>query len=117
MTCKSNSLTFAVFELYADGREYDTGKKFTITSKDSDNIMHSLGFYTPRERIEEAAILLSMFNKVYDFTIGLNGFQLTWDTDEAGRPMTYQSGRLHWGGPRPPAASIGGNWWRIRIVR
>jgi hypothetical protein len=100
MACdKADKITFAVYELYPDGREFDTGRTFTI---DKDRV----DYY----------IVADMFNALYNYSIGPNGFQVVWDKDEAGNPKRHTNGFLHWAGPRPPAQPIGGNWWRIKRV-
>jgi len=88
-----------VYELYPDGAEFDTGRTFTIRTEDGD--------YT---------IVTAMFNALYRFTIGPNGFRIIWDNDENGNPLRMISGQLNWVGPRPPAAPIGGMWWRIKRI-
>lgn len=93
-------MTFAVYELYPDGTEFNTQRTFTTHGAEDNNY----------------SMIVTMFNKLYQFTIGPNGFQIVWDKDDNGDPLTFQSGSLYWGGPRPPAAPIGGSWWRIKRV-
>lgn len=101
MACtKAKSMTFAVYELYPDGSEFDTGRTFTTKGADEGD------YY----------MVINMFKTLYQFTIGPNGFQIVWDKDEHGEPMPLTNGFLHWGGPRPPAQPIGGNWWRIKRI-
>lgn len=116
MPCKeATSYTFAVYDIWPDGTECDTGKIFSITIEENRRIMEKFG-YGSGGGIDDYGILLVMFDKLFGFTIGPNGFVLKWDRDELDVPKRYVSGKLHWGGPRLPAAQIGGFWWGIKRV-
>lgn len=115
MACnKAPIYTFAVYDFYPDGTECDTGKTFSITKAENDEIMKKFGYGFSPETIDDYGILLIMFKKLFDFTIGPNGFRIVWDQDEAGNLKHHVSGCLYWAGPRQPAVQIGGNWWRIK---
>ena len=95
-----NKIKFAVFELFSDGKEYDTGRTF-IVDKGKDQ------YY----------IITDMFTQLYQFTIGPNGFILHWERDQNGNLLEFEAGRIYWAGPRPPALNCGGNWWRIKKIK
>lgn len=113
MSCRrALSMTFAVFEIYPDGREYDTGKTLSISSAESAEIMNRRGYdRTDKDPIDSYAIIISLFTKLYTFSIGTNGFALTWEENQE-----FQNGRLGWAGPREPAIRCGGDWWRIKRI-
>ena len=117
MACdKALAYTFAVYDFYPDGTECDTGKTFSITKEENDEIMKKFGYGHSDTAIDDYGILLIMFKKLFEFTIGPNGFRIIWDTDENGIAKRHVSGNLYWGGPREPAIRCGGNWWRLRRV-
>lgn len=80
-------MTFRVFEYDADYKKHDTGKEFTITLDDSNNRMTKMG-YGSSTYIERRAILLTMFEKVYNFSYE-SGFQLSWNEE-------LITGDIHW---------------------
>jgi len=75
--------TFAVYELYPDGREEEVG---TISVDQNDSIaMKTLlrkynldDSYYNLDSIYRYAIILSMFEQIYGFTKGMNGYILEW---------------------------------------
>src|SRR5277367_6371894 len=106
------SMKFAVYDFFPDGTECNTGKIFSINKKENDEILVQ-HHYAPGQAIDENAIVLMMFHKLFTFTVGVNGFRIVWDKNEDGTPMRFVSGCFYWPGPRAPACAIGGNWWRI----
>lgn len=107
------SMKFAVYDFLPDGTECNTGKTFSISKQENDDILRKFGYHIG-ESIDENALVLMMFHKLFTFTIGPNGFRVVWDKNEDGDPMRFVSGCFYWHGPRAPACQIGGNWWRIK---
>lgn len=108
MFCSSaQEMTFAVYELFSDGRECDTNKTFSISKEESDKILQKFGHYPSATTIDSAGIVLILFHKLYNFTVGCNGFTLQWE-------KPYEIGYLYWGGPiNPEATRCGGRCWKI----
>lgn len=108
MFCKdAQSMTFVIYELFPDGKEGEA-KEFTITKQENDERLTKLGYY-PDVNITSSGVLLVMFNKLYNFTVGASGFSIKWDVE-------LESGHCFWPGPRAPACTIGGNWWKIKRI-
>lgn len=117
MSCGfATSMTFAVYELYPDGREDPSYKTFSINKDENDTIMRKIGYCPSADKIDDYGLVLVMFEKLFNFTIGLNGFVLTWDVDENGDTKRYVSGSIGWVGPRAPAIRCGGKYWAIRRI-
>ena len=119
MACASAKLVrFSVCELYADGKESDITKEVSISKEESDNALsaHHWSYLIKDDGFHDWGIILVMFEKLYGFTIGPNGFTIEWDKDEYGTSKILTDGYLHWSGPREPAIRCGGRWWRIRRV-
>lgn len=116
MSCaKAQEMTFDVYDLYPDGRESDTCKTFSVSKKESNDMLTKFGFFINNpDEIEDNGILIIMFHKLFNFTIGPNGFRLTWELDPNGVPRRFESALLSWPGPRAPAYQCGGAWWRIK---
>lgn len=116
MPCvKSLNMTFDVYEVYPDGKDYDTGKSFSISKKENDDIVSKFGWIPSISTLDNIGIQLIMFDKLYGFTVGPNGFSLIWDLDKDGKPLTFISGRLYWPGPiSHNACKIGGDWWKLK---
>lgn len=111
MACdKSKEMIFAVYELYPDGKEHDTGRTFTIDKQKNDELMKKIR-WEPSSGIDDYGIVLALFTSLYTFDIGPNGFSIRWDNNER-----FTSGYLYWPGPRAPACAIGGNWWKIKRI-
>jgi hypothetical protein len=112
MACdKALTYTFAVHELYPDGSEDSSYKVFSVSKAESDAMMRKFGYYCTPDVIDDYGILLTMFDKLFGFTIGPNGFSLTWDLGKR-----HISGSIGWPGPRPPAIRCGGAWWKLRRI-
>lgn len=109
MTCKPTAMTFEVYEIYPDGREHNTNKTLHITKEESDAELTRRGWgYRIADGLDEISIVLLMFERVYGFSIGMNGFALTWEDDK--------NAIISWGGPREPAIRCGGSWWRLKRI-
>lgn len=109
-------MIFALYDYYPDGSECDTGKTFSVTKQESDEAMDRFNF-GKTENIDDYGILLVMFKKIFNFTIGPNGFRIVWDTMPDGTQGKYVSGRLYWPGPaNPNAIKCGGYWWKIKRI-
>jgi hypothetical protein len=114
MACdKTSTMTFRVYELYPNGKEADEGKIFTISKEENDEYLTKLNWRHSVDQIDDTGIILAIFNKLYTFSIGPNGFTIVWDKDQYGTPQRYTSGYLYWPGPRKPAIQCFGNVWRI----
>ncbi len=111
-------MTFAVYEVCSDGKEHTEYKTFSISKEDNDKVLSNIGWSCYiGNGIADNGILLVMFSKLYNFSIGPNGFRIEWDEDENGNKKRFSNGYVSWVGPRPPAAQIGGKWWKIcRVV-
>lgn len=113
MACnKAQEIAFIVHELYPDGRKAE-GKILTVSKAENDELGYSVanGY---AEGIDKRAIVLILFRKLYNFTIGPNGFQIKWDI---GCEENYGSGVLYWPGPlAQQAIKCGGSWWRIKRI-
>jgi hypothetical protein len=96
--------TFAVFEIYPDGMEEEVGT-ITLPKNSQDvksilykyNLSNFIGDYYGKDY--RYAIILTVFEKIYGFTKGLNGFYLGWD-------ITDIVGTISWRGPT----------WKIRKI-
>jgi hypothetical protein len=96
--------TFAVFEIFPDGKEEEVGViTLAPNSREVRNILYKYGmsgyvgdYYGKDYR---CAIVLTMFEQIYGFTKGLNGFDLYWDNP-------HISGTIEW---RVPT-------WKIRKI-
>jgi hypothetical protein len=95
MICCNNppSMRFRVFTLDDLGKEYDTKKEFVVSKIPNAT---EFGFNTPN-------IIRTMFNDLFGWSLGPNGFSLIWNTDE-----TYKIGTVYWYGR--------GNHWRIKRI-
>jgi hypothetical protein len=91
-------MTFRVFQYDAAGDMHDTNKEFSITLKESNN-HRANGGYSSLAKIDTYGILMTMFAKVYGFTLQ-SGYNLTWI-----QPM--MEGDIGWRGSD----------WHIRRVR
>jgi hypothetical protein len=71
------NITYLVFEIYPDGKEeYVDTLSLTIESSNKLLSRYGLG---PYGYITEQAIILAIFDDIYKFTKGTNGFCLTWN--------------------------------------
>jgi hypothetical protein len=108
MHCSSaKEMVFSVYELFSDGRAHDTNKTFSVSKQESDDILRKFGHYPDATAIDSAGIVLTLFHKVYNFTVGCNGFVIQWE-------IPYEIGYLYWRGPaNPEATPCGGRCWKI----
>lgn len=116
MACASDKeISFMVYELYPDGSKAE-GKPISISKQDNDEMMNKFGYAPNENGLDNYGIVLTIFHKIYNFTIGLHGFNIRWDTDENGQQLMFKSGCIYWPGPRAPAYNCGGEWWRIERI-
>lgn len=77
-------ISYDVFELFPDNSEHYVG---TITTNKSlrEDILYKykLDEYINSSRGTKYSIILLMFEKIYGFTKGMNGFKLFWNDDES----------------------------------
>jgi hypothetical protein len=111
MSCKTaNEMTFAVYEIAPGGRE-DFVNNFSLSKEETRQMLlkHGLSAYnTPGVLGGDTgtALIIAMFEKVYGFSKGPNGFNLKWEYVD-GYPGRYDVGTIYW---REDV-------WRIRRVK
>src|ERR1700744_3488684 len=98
MSCKDNTqeMTFAVYELFPDGSKNEDYKTIKVSPQKSKEIMDKYQIRI-REAIDDYAIILIVFEELYNFTIGPNGFKINWNE-------IYKDGFFHWIGPQAVGA-------------